>query len=129
MGYADLVNKPVTMEIAQRELKNVFADPKQGNLSMDIIQRVVSEAYNLTPNDLKGKKRSQGIVRARHISIYLSRELTENSLTEIGQSFGNRDHSTIIHSHRTIEEEIRSDPNLYNTIERLKRTIKEYNVK
>ena len=129
MGYADLVNKPVTMEIAQRELKNVFADPKQGNMSIDIIQRVVAETYNLTPNDLKGKKRSQGIAKARHISIYLSRELTENSLTEIGQSFGDRDHATIINSYRKIEEESRSNSDLYSSLERLKRMIKEYNVK
>jgi len=129
IGYADLINKPVTMEIAQRMLKNKFADPKQGNMSIDIIQRVVAEAYNLTPNDLKGKKRTQAIIKARHMAIYLSRELTENSLTEIGQCFGDRDHSTIIHSHRTIEEGSRSDHNTYANVERLKRMIIEYNVK
>jgi chromosomal replication initiator protein len=129
MGYADLVNKPVTMEIAQRELKDIFSDPKQGNMSMDIITRVVADDYHLTPNDLKGKKRSAGIVKPRQIAIYLCRELTEYSLTEIGQAFGDRDHTTILHSHRMIEETSRSDTNLYSILERLKRTIKEYNVK
>ena len=129
MGYADLVNKPVTLEIAQRELKDIFADPKQGNMSMDIIQRVVAEDYHLTPNDLKGKKRSAGIVKPRQIAIYLCRELTEYSLTEIGQAFGDRDHATVLHSCSKIEEESRSDTNLYSSLERLKRTIKEYNVK
>jgi chromosomal replication initiator protein len=129
MGYADLVNKPVTMEIAQRELKDIFSDPKQGNMSTDIIIRVVADDYHLTPNDLKGKKRSAGIVKPRQIAIYLCRELTEYSLTEIGQAFGDRDHTTILHSHRMIEETSRSDTNLYSTLERLKRTIKEYNVK
>ena len=129
MGYADLVNKPVTMEIAQRELKDIFADPKQGNMSMDIIQRVVAEDYHLTPNDLKGKKRSAGIVKPRQIAIYLCRELTEYSLTEIGQAFGDRDHATVLHSYSKIEEESRSDTNLYSTLEKLKRMIKEYNVK
>ena len=129
MGYADLVNKPVTMEIAQRELKDIFADPKQGNMSMDIIQRVVAEDYHLTPNDLKGKKRSAGIVKPRQIAIYLCRELTEYSLTEIGQAFGDRDHATVLHSCSKIEEESRSDTNLYSTLERLKRKIKEFNVK
>jgi len=128
MGYADLVNKAVTMEIAQRELKDIFADPKQGNMSMDIIQRVVAEDFHLTPNDLKGKKKSSAFVRARHIAIYLCRELTEYSLTEIGQAFG-RDHTTVLHSHRLIEEESRSDTNLYSILERLKRKIKEYTVK
>jgi len=129
MGYADLVNKPVTMEIAQRELKDIFSDPKQGNMSTDIIIRVVADDYHLTPNDLKGKKRSAGIVKPRQIAIYLCRELTEYSLTEIGQAFGDRDHTTVLHSHRMIEETSRSDTNLYSTLERLKRTIKEYNVK
>ena len=129
MGYADLVNKPVTIEIAQRELKDIFADPKQGNMPMDIIMRVIAEYYHLTPNDLKGKKRSAGIVKPRHIAIYLCRELTEYSLNEIGQAFGDRDHATVIHSHRMIEDTSRSDSNLYSTLERLKRMIKEYNVK
>ena len=129
MGYADLVNKPVTMEIAQRELKDIFADPKQGNMSMDIIQRVVAEDFHLTPNDLKGKKKSSGIVKPRQIAMYLCRELTEYSLTEIGQVFGDRDHSTVLHSCSKIEEESRSDTNLYSALERLKRMIKEYNVK
>jgi len=129
MGYADLVNKPVTVEIAQRELKDIFADPKQGNMSIDIIQRVVAEEHHLTPNDLKGKKRTSSIVRPRQISMYLCRELTEYSLTEIGEAFGNRDHTTVLHSCKVIEEETRSDTNLYSTLERLKRMIKEYNVK
>ncbi|MCL2380319.1 MAG: chromosomal replication initiator protein DnaA [Treponema sp.] len=129
MGYADLVNKPVTVEIAQRELKDIFADPKQGNMSMDLIQRVVAEEYHLTPNDLKGKKRTASIVRPRQISMYLCRELTEYSLTEIGQVFGDRDHTTVLHSCNRVEEESRSDTNLYSSLERLKRMIKEHNVK
>jgi len=129
MGYAHLVNKPVTVEIAQRELKDNFADPKQGNMSIDIIQRVVAEEYHVTPNELKAKKKSAGIVKPRQISMYLCRELTDYSLTEIGHEFGNRDHSTVLHSCKLIEENSRSDTNLYSSLERLKRKIKEYNVK
>jgi len=129
MGYADLVNKPVTMEIAQKQLKDVFADPKQGNVSIEMIQRVVADDYHLTPNDLKGKKKSAGIVKPRHIAIYLCREITEYSLTEIGQAFGGRDHTTILHSCKMIEETSRSDTNLYSALERLKSMIKTYNVK
>jgi chromosomal replication initiator protein len=89
----------------------------------------VSREYNLTPNDLKGKKKSAGIVKPRQIAIYLCRELTEFSLTEIGQVFGGRDHTTILYSCKMIEETSRTDTNLYATLERLKRMIKEYNVK
>jgi chromosomal replication initiator protein len=129
MGYADLVDKPVTIEIAQKQLKDIFADPKQGNMSIDTIQRVVAEKYHLTPNDLKGKKRSAGIVRPRQIAMYLCREITDYSFTEIGQAFGDRDHTTVIHSHKKIEEEIRTDTDLYSKLERLKSMIKEYNIK
>ncbi|MCL2007180.1 MAG: chromosomal replication initiator protein DnaA [Treponema sp.] len=129
MSYADLVNKPVTMEIAQRQLKDTFADPKQGNMSIDIVQKVVAEDFGLTPNDLKGKKRSLGIVKPRQIAMYLCRELTEFSLTEIGQAFGDRDHTTVMHSIRITEEKSRIDTHLYTALERLKRKIKEFNVK
>ena len=129
MGYADLVDKPVTIEIAQKQLKDIFADPEQGNMSIDIIQRVVAEEYHLTPNDLKNKKRSSGIVRPRQISMYLCRELTKYSLTEIGQAFGGRDHTTVLHSCKLIEETSRFDTNLYSALERLKRMIKLYNIK
>ena len=129
MGYADLVNKPVTMDIAQRELRDIFSTPQQGNLSMDMIIKIVAEYYRLSPNELKGKKRTEHIKNARHIAIYLCRELTEYSLMEIGENFGGRDHATILHSHRATVETCNSDSNLYSTLEMLKRMIKEYNVK
>jgi chromosomal replication initiator protein len=129
MGYADLVNKPVTIEIAQKQLKDVFADPKERSMSIDTIQRVGAEEYHLTPNDLKGKKRSSGIVKTRQIAMYLCRELTKYSLTEIGQAFGGRDHTTVLHSCKLIEETSRSDTTLYSALERLKRMIKMYNIK
>jgi len=127
MGYADLVNKPVTIEIAQRELRDMFADPKQGNISIEIIQKLVAEEFNLSLHDLKGKKRSKGIVMPRHISMYLCRELTDYSQGEIGDAFG-RDHSTVIHSCKTIENELIANPNFYTTLEKLKKLIKERTV-
>ena len=129
MGYADLVNKPVTIEIAQRQLKDIFADPKQGNISIEIIQKIVAEEAGLKPDDLRGKKRSAGIVKYRQMAMYLCRELTEFSLMEIGQAFGGRDHATVIHSIKIIDEKSRFDTNLYTTLEKLKKKTKEYNVK
>ena len=129
MGYAALVDKPVTMKIAQRELKDIFSDPKQGSMSPDIITRIVAENFNLSPNDLKGKSRKSGIMKPRHIAIFLCRELTDYSSTEIGEAFGGRDHATVLHSHRIIQETSRADSGLDSTLERLKRMIKEYNVK
>jgi chromosomal replication initiator protein len=129
IAYADLVGKTITVEIARQQLKDVFAAPKQTNMSIDIIQRVVAEHFKITPNDLKGKKKSQNVVFPRQLAIYISREITEFSTTEIGQSFGGRDHTTAMHSCNKIRERIQADPTLDSTIQSLIRMIKEYNAK
>jgi chromosomal replication initiator protein len=98
-------------------------------MSLDIIQRVVAEYFEKSPNDLKGKKRTQNIVFPRQLAMYIAREITEYSTTEIGQEFGGRDHTTVMHSCQKIEERIRSDPTIEPTIEKLKRNIKEYSTK
>lgn len=129
IAYADLVGKTITVEIARQQLKDVFAAPKQTNMSIDIIQRVVAEHFKITPNDLKGKKKSQNVVFPRQLAIYISREITEFSTTEIGQAFGGRDHTTAMHSCNKIKERIQADPTLDSTIQSLIRMIKEYNAK
>ncbi len=130
VAYAELGGKKtVTVDIARQRLKDVFAAPKQNNMSIDIIQRVVSEHFNITPNDLKGKKKSQNVVFPRQLAIYISREITEFSTTEIGQAFGGRDHTTAMHSCNKIKERIKTDPTLDSTIQSLIRDIKDYNAK
>jgi chromosomal replication initiator protein len=128
-AYSALVNQPITMEIAQRELRDIFASPKQGNLSIEAIQRIVADYFNLSPIDLKGKKRSKGIVRARQIAMYLIRTITEYSYTEIGDVFGGRDHSTVLVSYDKIENESRTDNDLYATLQELNRMVREYSTK
>jgi chromosomal replication initiator protein len=129
IAYTELVDKTITVEIAQQQLKDVFASPRQSNMSIETIQRVVAEYYKLSFNDLKGKKRTQNIVLPRQISMYIAREITEYSLTEIGQTFGGRDHTTVMHACKIIEERIRSDPTMDSTIQTLIRMIKEYSAK
>jgi chromosomal replication initiator protein len=128
-AYVELMGKPITLEIAQKRLKDIFAPPKQANISIDIIQRVVAEEYNLYSNDLKGKKRTATIVFPRQLAMYITREITEFSTTEIGQVFGGRDHTTVMHACQKIEERIRSDSALNTRIESLKRKIIESNIK
>jgi chromosomal replication initiator protein len=130
VAYTELGGKKtVTVDIARQRLKDVFAAPKQNNMSIDIIQRVVSEHFNITPNDLKGKKKSHNVVFPRQLAIYISREITEFSTTEIGQAFGGRDHTTAMHSCNKIKERIKTDPTLDSTIQSLIRDIKDYNAK
>jgi chromosomal replication initiator protein len=128
IGYAELMDIHITVEIAQQQLKDVFAAPRLANMSIDIIQRIVSDYFSLVPNDLKGKKRTQNIVYPRQLAMYIAREITEYSTTELGQSFGGRDHTTVMHSCEKIEQLIRSDPTTEPTINNLIRMIKEYSV-
>jgi len=129
IAYTELMGKPITVEIAQERLKNVFNGPRQANLSMDNIIRVVAEYFALTPNDLKGKKRSQNIVFPRQLAMYIGREMTDYSTTELGQDFGGRDHTTVMHSIEKIKGKLLTDPTLDSTIEGLKRSIKEFSAK
>jgi len=128
-AYAELIGKPITVETAQQQLKDVFASPKQTNMSLENIQRVVADYFSLSYNDLKGKKRTQNIVYPRQLAMYIAREITEYSTTEVGQEFGGRDHTTVMHACQKMEEKIRADPTLDSTIQTLIRMIKEYSAK
>ncbi len=129
IAYAELVGKQITIEIAQQQLKDVFASPRQTNMSIEIIQRVVADYFSLSYNDLKGKKRTQNIVGPRQLAMYIAREITEYSTTELGLEFGGRDHTTVMHACQKIEEKIRADPATDSTIQTLIRMIKEYSAK
>jgi chromosomal replication initiator protein len=125
-AYAELVDKRITLETAERQLKDFFTTPDQRNITIDIIQRVVAEYFALSSNDLKGKKRSKAIAFPRQIAMYISRSLTEFSTTEIGLEFGGRDHTTVMHACQRVEDRIKTDPTLSPTVQHLVRTVKEF---
>jgi len=129
IAYTELMKKPITIEIAQQNLKSAFNSSRQTNLSMDGIIRVVAENFSLTPNDLKGKKKTQNIVFARQLAMFVGREITDYSTTEIGQEFGGKDHTTVMHSINKIRNMLLTDSSLESTIEGLKRSVKEFNAK
>ncbi len=125
IAYADLLNKEITIDSARDQLKDVFTNPKQGNITIDQIQRVVADYFNLSHNDLRGKKRTKAIAFPRQVAMYITREITEYSTTEVGIEFGGRDHTTVMHACQRIESKLKSDPSLDSIIQRLKREIKE----
>jgi chromosomal replication initiator protein len=129
IAYAELVGKAITVQIAQQQLKDVFASPRQPNMSIDIIQRVTAEYFSLSPNDMRGRKKTQNIVQPRQLAMYIVREITEFSTTEIGEAFGGRDHTTVMHACQKIEDRIRAEPALDSTIQTIIRMIKEYSAK
>ncbi len=126
MAYADLVNKKITLEIAQRQLKDFFTQPQQRNITFDLIQRIVAEYFGLSSNELKSKKRTKAIALPRQIAMYIAREITEYSTTEVGLNFGGRDHTTVMHACQKIENELKTDATLEPTVQHLIRTIKEF---
>lgn len=129
IAYSDILNKRITVEIAQEQLKDVFSNPKQSNITIELIQKAVAEYFNLSPFDLRGKKRTKAIAFPRQVAMYITREITEFSTTEVGLEFGGRDHTTVMHACQRIESRMQSDPYLEPTIQRLVRRIKEYGIK
>jgi chromosomal replication initiator protein len=128
-AYAQLVHKNITLEIAQSQLKDVFSQSKHGNVTIDNILRVVADYFKLSYNDLKGKKRTKNIALPRQIAMFIARDITEYSTTELGFEFGGRDHTTVMHACQKIEERLKLDPNLESTIQALVRSIKDYSSK
>ncbi len=126
IAYADLVGKNITTEIAQNQLKQAFNAPIQANITIDRVQRIVSEYFNITPNDLKGKKRTKVITFPRQISMYIIREVTDFSTTEIGLEFGGRDHTTVMHSCQRIEDRMKTDSTIEPLVMNLIRSVKEH---
>ncbi|MDR2597370.1 MAG: chromosomal replication initiator protein DnaA [Treponema sp.] len=127
IAYIELTGQPITLEIAHKKLRDVLASTP--NLSIETIQKAVADAYSLSVNDLKGKKRTQKIVYPRQLAMYICREMTDFSTTEIGEAFGGKDHTTVMHSIEKIQGLFITDPSLDSTIESLKRTIKELSLK
>ncbi|WP_321990757.1 chromosomal replication initiator protein DnaA [Marispirochaeta aestuarii] len=126
IAYADLLNKRVTLEIAEQQLKDVFNNTRTGNISIDVIQKVVADHYSLSHNDMRGKKRTKAIAFPRQIAMYIVREITEYSTTEVGLAFGGRDHTTVMHACQRVESRMKTDSALEPTIQQLIRSIKEY---
>lgn len=125
IAYAELVNKDITVDVAQRQLKDFFSSPLQNNITIDIIQRIVADYFNLSPNELKGKKRTRQIAFPRQLAMYIARQITEASMTDIGLEFGGRDHTTVMHSCQRIESRIRQDPTTEDVIQTIIRQIKD----
>ena len=123
VALSKLEGKELTMELAEHALKDIISPKQKKNVSPAYIISVVSEHFNVTPEDLAGSKRNAKIVIPRQISMYLCRELTNISLTTIGKHLGKRDHATVIYGINRIEKALKEDPNLRNTIAIIKKKI------
>ena len=126
LGYAELIGKTPDLEITKHLLRDVMDSRGSESISLDVIQKVIADNYQISVADLKGKKRDKKFVVPRQIAIYIARELTEIAYTELGNEFGGKDHSTIMTAYKKIAEQIKIDSSLEAKIQLYMREIKEY---
>ena len=122
-AYSTLTKKELSVSLTQEILKDIIPLENK-KVSVSQIQKTISDYYNIKFNSLLSKKRTKDIVLARQVAIYLSRELTDLSLTSIGEAFGGKDHTTIIHSYNKIKNNIKKDNNFKGIINNLILNIK-----
>ena len=123
-AYAKLTNETITLELAEKALKDQLVGRKKPEITIPYIQEIVASHFKLTVEDLNGRKRTQAIVLPRQIAMYLSRKILDVSLPDVGRFFGGRDHSTVIHSCEKIAAEIELDEKLQLLLEELEINIK-----
>jgi chromosomal replication initiator protein len=125
VAFSSLTGRPMTVELAQEVLKDVFPQGEMPEISVEQIQQTVVERFGMTMQELTGDRRSQSIVYPRQVAMYLCRELTDSSLPKIGKKFGGRDHTTVIHATSKIAKLIQEDRNVYNLVQELTARIKQ----
>ena len=109
LALSSLKQEDITIELAKEVIENILGELAIQKISLQKICIVVAKHFNVHEKKLYGKSRIMGVAHARHVAMYLSRELTKNSLILIGKHFGKRDHSTVIHACKTIEDKMKSD--------------------
>ncbi|MGV1008652.1 MAG: chromosomal replication initiator protein DnaA [Dermatophilaceae bacterium] len=124
-AFASLNRNPVNLTLAEAVLKDLVPSPDAVQISVGTIQQETAGYYSLTIDDLCGASRSRQLVTARQIAMYLCRELTEMSLPKIGQAFGGRDHTTVMHADRKIRDLMRERRTIYNQVTDLTSRIRQ----
>ena len=119
VAYASLTQQPVTKEVATEALKNIFEGNKAKEITLDLIQEIIADHFKVKIEELHSKKRTREIAYPRQIAMYLSRELTDISLPQIGTFFGGRDHTTVMHACNKVMDERKSNKQVDNTISKL----------
>ena len=125
IAYSELLSQEISFDKAKELLgilPSLAANANQ-TLSIDTIIKVVGEYFNVSSFEIKGKKKNKSLIQPRQISMYLARDITEYSTTEIGTEFGGRDHTTVMHAYDRIESLMKGDEAFANTILKLKRDL------
>ncbi|RVT61342.1 chromosomal replication initiator protein DnaA [Niallia taxi] len=124
VAYSSLINKDINADLAAEALKDIVPSSKPRVITIHDIQKVVGEQFSVKLEDFKAKKRTKSIAFPRQIAMYLSRELTDFSLPKIGEEFGGRDHTTVIHAHEKISKLLVSDSILQKQLKEINELLK-----
>ena len=116
IAYSSLTNRDVSVDLASEALKDIISNKESAPVTVKTIQESVANYYNLRIEDLKSQRRTRNIAYPRQIAMYLSRKLTDMSLPKIGEEFGGRDHTTVIHAYEKISENLKTDEGLQSMI-------------
>ena len=123
MAYSRLTHVNITIETAKEQLESIINPDSHKTVTPELIIEIVAEHFQKTPDQLLSKSRSSDIARPRQIAMYLCKQMTQTSLTDIGRILGGRDHSTIIHGIEKIEKECKKDQSTQNLIETIRKKI------
>ena len=124
VAYSKLVGKEVDEEVAYDVLKDLIVET-QRKITVDLIQKKVAEYFEVRPSDMTAKRRSRSVAYPRHVAMYLSREMTTLSFPEIGEQFGGRDHTTILHAYEKIKKDVKRDQKSKSLVDKLMLEIKK----
>jgi chromosomal replication initiator protein len=125
LAHNKLSGQPVTLEMAEREMRDLIRPTEPKRVRIEDIQRIVARQYNVSRADLLSSRRTANVVRPRQVAMYLAKVLTLRSLPEIGRRFGGRDHTTVLHAVRKIETLAGNDTTFAEEIESLKRQLQD----
>ncbi|AJA46141.1 chromosomal replication initiator protein DnaA [Clostridium pasteurianum DSM 525 = ATCC 6013] len=125
VAFSSLTNKEVSVDLASEALKDIISNKQTRQVTVELIQDIVANYYNLRIEDFKSARRTRNIAYPRQIAMYLCRKLTDMSLPKIGEEFGGRDHTTVIHAYEKISSGLKKDESLKNAINDITKKINQ----
>jgi chromosomal replication initiator protein len=125
VAYQQFNKSPITLDLASMVLRDMSANPDQCRIKIDDILKIVGRHFNVARTDLLSPRRARSIVVPRQVGMYLAKKMTSRSLPEIGRRFGGRDHSTVLHAVRKIDDQIKTDDRLAKEVALLIRLVEQ----
>jgi chromosomal replication initiator protein len=125
VAYSSLTNKEINIDLAAEALKDIISSKQSKQITIDLIIDVTANYFNLRIEDFKSQRRTRNVAYPRQIAMYLARKLTDTSLPKIGEEFGGRDHTTVIHAHDKITEGLKEDEGLQEAINEISKKLQQ----